>query len=73
MSARHLGMQTDPADAAASYCNEIAIRADGRVVIKHLTPELLELALAIDPRDARLRRRAGLWLAPGGGHTCPTP
>lgn len=36
---------------------EISIAPDGRVIIKHPTDELLDLAIALDPENEELRRR----------------
>lgn len=43
------------------YLQEILIEADGLVRFKHLTPELLELAIELDPLDARLLARRALY------------
>jgi hypothetical protein len=43
-----------------TYLDELLIEADGTVRIKHLTPELLDVALALDPTDARLIARRAL-------------
>jgi hypothetical protein len=37
---------------------KIVIRSDGQVALGTLTPEMLELGLAIAPQDARLGGRA---------------
>ena len=37
---------------------KIVIRSDGQVALGTLTPEMLELGLAIAPQDARLRALA---------------
>ena len=37
---------------------KIVIRGDGRVALGTLTPEMLELGVAIAPQDARLRALA---------------
>ena len=38
---------------SGDYCNEVIITSNGKVVIKHLTTELLDLALDIAPSDSR--------------------
>jgi hypothetical protein len=51
---------TSGPDGDAGYANEIVIAPDGTVRIKHLTPELLALALELSPDDPALRARAAL-------------
>ena len=45
------------------YLEEIVIEADGTVRLKHLSPELLEVALAVAPNDPQLLARQALWRA----------
>jgi hypothetical protein len=52
-------------DGEAAYANEIVIAPDGTLRIKHLTPELLALALELAPDDPALRARAALLDARG--------
>ena len=49
--------------------SRIFIGPDGEVVVENLTPELLEVALALDPTDARLRAIAAA--AQAGGEAPP--
>jgi hypothetical protein len=53
-----------PLDAGRS---RIFIGADGEVVVENLDPGLLEVALALDPEDRRLRAIARAAAAGGAG------
>ncbi len=77
MDKRGTPVTPSPADAPGAPPgagqSRIFIGPDGEVVVENLTPALLEMALALDPDDARLRAIAEAAAAEPPAAPVPAP